>query len=104
MLVDSHCHLDMLDLAPFGGSIDGVLAAAQEQGVEDFLCVSINMEDYPAMLKIAETHQQVMASVGLHPNERGGHEPETFAVKVTWTGSATVFAGILRLQGNQGSR
>ena len=77
MLVDSHCHLDMLDLAPFGGSIDGVLAAAQEQGVEDFLCVSINMEDYPAMLKIAETHQQVMASVGLHPNERGGHEPET---------------------------
>ena len=75
MLVDSHCHLDMLDLAPFGGSIDGVLAAAHEQDVEHFLCVSINMEDYPAMLKIAETHEQVMASVGLHPNERGGHEP-----------------------------
>jgi len=75
MLVDSHCHLDMLDLAPFGGSIDGVLAAAREQAVEHFLCVSINMEDYPAMLKIAETHDQVMASVGLHPNERGGHEP-----------------------------
>jgi len=45
MLVDSHCHLDMLDLAPFGGSVDGVLAAAQEQGVEEFLCVSINMEE-----------------------------------------------------------
>jgi TatD DNase family protein len=75
MLVDSHCHLDMLDLAPFGGSVDGVLAAAREQDVEYFLCVSINMEDYPAMLKIAETHEQVMASVGLHPNERGGHEP-----------------------------
>ena len=76
MLVDSHCHLDMLDLAPFGGSIDGVLAAAHEQGVEQFLCVSINMEDYPAMLSIAEAHEQVMVSVGLHPNERGGHEPE----------------------------
>jgi TatD DNase family protein len=75
MLVDSHCHLDRLDLAPFGGSVDGVLAAAHEQDVEHFLCVSINMEDYPAMLRIAETHAQVMASVGLHPNERGGHEP-----------------------------
>jgi len=75
MLVDSHCHLDMLDLAPFGGSIDDVLAAAREQDVKHFLCVSINMEDYPAMLKIAETHEQVTASVGLHPNERGGHEP-----------------------------
>ena len=75
MLVDSHCHLDMLDLAPFGGNIDGVLAAAREQDVERFLCVSINMEDYPAMLKIAETHEQVMASVGLHPNEQGGHDP-----------------------------
>ena len=75
MLVDSHCHLDMLDLAAFGGSIEGVLAAAREQDVENFLCVSINMEDYPAMLKIAEAHDQVMASVGLHPNEQGGHEP-----------------------------
>ena len=75
MLVDSHCHLDMLDLAPFGGNIDGVLAAARAQDVEYFLCVSINMEDYPAMLKIAETHEQVMASVGLHPNEQGGHDP-----------------------------
>ena len=75
MLVDSHCHLDMLDMAPFGGNIVGVLAAAREQDVERFLCVSINMEDYPAMLKIAETHEQVMASVGLHPNEQGGHDP-----------------------------
>ena len=77
MLVDSHCHLNTLDLAPFGGNIDGVLTAAHEQGVEHFLCVSINMEAYPAVLKIAESHKQVTASVGLHPNERGGHEPET---------------------------
>ena len=75
MLVDSHCHLDRLDLAPFGGSIDGVLAAAQEQDIGHFLCVSINLEDYPAMLGIAEAHDQVTASVGLHPNEQGGHDP-----------------------------
>ena len=75
MLVDSHCHLDRLDLAPFGGSIEGVLAAARAQDIGHFLCVSINLEDYPAMLGIAEAHDQVTASVGVHPNEQGGHEP-----------------------------
>lgn len=75
MLVDSHCHLDRLDLAPFGGSIEGALAAALEQDIGHFLCVSINLEDYPAMLAIAESHDQVTASVGLHPNEQGGHDP-----------------------------
>ncbi len=75
MLVDSHCHLDMLDLSPFDGSIDGVLAAASKLDIGRFLCVSINLEDYPNMLKIAEEHEQVFASVGLHPNERSGHDP-----------------------------
>ena len=76
MLVDSHCHLDRLDLSPFNGSLDAVLAAAEAQDIGHFLCVSINLEDYPAMLKIAEAHEQVSASVGLHPNEQGGHDPD----------------------------
>ncbi|MCK5391615.1 MAG: TatD family hydrolase [Deltaproteobacteria bacterium] len=75
MLVDSHCHLDRLDLSHFSNGIDGLLSAAQEQDVGHFLCVSINLEDYPAVLKIAESHEQVSASVGLHPNEQGGHDP-----------------------------
>jgi TatD DNase family protein len=77
MLVDSHCHLDRLDLSPFDGSIDAVLAAAEAQDIGHFLCVSINLEDYPATLKLAEVHEQVSASVGLHPNEQGGHDPDT---------------------------
>jgi TatD DNase family protein len=75
MLVDSHCHLDMLDLAPFGGSVAGVLEAAAEQGVGRFLCVAVNLEDFPAMLQLAEAHARVVASVGVHPNERAGREP-----------------------------
>jgi len=75
MLVDSHCHLDMLDLEPFGGTIEGVLDAAAANDVGHFLCVSINMEDYPSMLAIAEAQDRVSASVGLHPNEQGGHDP-----------------------------
>ena len=77
MLVDSHCHLDTLDLEPFGGRIEAVLDAAREQGVGHFLCVSINLEDYPGMLALAEPLAQVSVSVGLHPNEQGGHDPDT---------------------------
>jgi len=77
MLVDSHCHLDRLDLSHFDGSLDAALAAAGAQDIGHFLCVSINLEDYPAMLKLAEQHGQVSASVGLHPNEQGGHEPDS---------------------------
>lgn len=76
MLVDSHCHLDRLDLAPFGGTLEGALEAALAQDVGHFLCVSINLEDYPAMLAIAESQARVSASVGVHPNERDCREPE----------------------------
>jgi len=76
MLVDSHCHLDRLDLSQVDGRLNGLLAAAEEQDVGHFLCVSINLEDYPAMLKIAEQHDRVSASVGLHPNEQDCHDPD----------------------------
>jgi TatD DNase family protein len=76
MLVDSHCHLDRLDLEPFGGRMEGVLDTAREHGVGHFLCVSINLEDYPGMLALAEPLEQVSVSVGLHPNEQGGHDPD----------------------------
>ncbi|MDX1594816.1 MAG: TatD family hydrolase [Gammaproteobacteria bacterium] len=75
-LVDSHCHLDMIDLAKFGGDLDGVLEHAREQGVCHMLCVSVNMEDLPAMQRLVEPYPDVSTSVGVHPNERHGVEPE----------------------------
>ena len=76
MLVDSHCHLDMLDLQSFEGGLDGVLAAARAQGVGHMLCVSVNLEDYPDMLALVEGCDEVTVSVGVHPNEQGGHDPD----------------------------
>ena len=76
MLVDSHCHIDMLDLKSFEGGLDGVLASARTLGVGHMLCVSINLEDYPSMLALVEDHDEVTVSVGVHPNEQGGQEPD----------------------------
>jgi len=75
MLVDSHCHLDLLDLHSFSGGLVGVIDAAREQGVTHLLCVAINLENYPRMLSLVEGCAEVSVSVGVHPNERGGHEP-----------------------------
>jgi TatD DNase family protein len=40
------------------------------------LCVGINLEDFPVVRGLAENHPQVFASVGVHPGEVEGVEPE----------------------------
>jgi TatD DNase family protein len=57
--------------------LDGALQAAAEQGVGYFLCISIDLENYPKILTLAEQHEQIAVSVGVHPNERDGHEPSS---------------------------
>ena len=74
-LVDSHCHLDRLDLSPWNGELDGALQSAAEQGVGHFLCVSIDLEHYPNLLAMAKSRPQVSVSVGVHPNEQEGQDP-----------------------------
>lgn len=74
-LVDSHCHLDRLDLTPYDNDLSNALNYAKELGVGHMLCVSINMENFNAVLDTAKTHDFVSASVGVHPNETEGHDP-----------------------------
>ena len=45
MLVDSHCHLDRLDLAAHNGSLDAALDAARQRGVGHFLCIGVSAEN-----------------------------------------------------------
>jgi len=64
MLVDSHCHLDLI----VGHHPDTLVADAQTQGVNYFLNVSIDLEHFPTLLGIAQRMDKVFASVGIHPN------------------------------------
>lgn len=68
MLIDSHCHLDRLDLTPFNNDLAQALQAARDNDVSAFLCVAIDRGNIPAVLGIAEAHADVFASVGVHPN------------------------------------
>lgn len=76
MFIDSHCHLDRLDFAALGTGLAGVLAAARARGVHHFLCIGVDMESLPAVLAVAEAHDDVSASVGVHPLHREALEPE----------------------------
>jgi TatD DNase family protein len=69
-LVDSHCHLDMLDLAPYQGDLNKAIEHAREQGVGHILNVSVSIKEFPKVLATAECYPFVSASVGLHPNEQ----------------------------------
>lgn len=75
MLVDSHCHLDRVDLAPYGDDFAALIAATREAGVSHMLCVSIDLESYPQMLQLVEAYPEISVSVGVHPNDRDRHEP-----------------------------
>lgn len=67
MFVDSHCHLDRLDLSARNNSLQSVLDAAQARQVERMLCVAIDLEQYPAMMKCIQGYSHIFASVGVHP-------------------------------------
>ena len=71
-LVDSHCHLNF---EPLGDEVEQVLARAKEQGIGHFLCVSVDLENYPQVLAIAQKYPQVFASVGVHPNHTDAKDP-----------------------------
>ena len=75
MLIDSHCHLDRLDLTPYDGELSNALAFAKERGVERFLCVAIDMDNVQTVIDMAQQYPQIYASVGVHPNEQGREEP-----------------------------
>lgn len=74
MLVDSHCHLNFPELAR---DLDEVLARMSAAGVTHALCVCVNLRDFQAVLDIAACYPNIYASVGVHPDEPPGNEPDT---------------------------
>jgi TatD DNase family protein len=76
MLIDSHCHLNLIDLTEFDNHLDSVIRIAERENVLHFLSVSVDLEDYPILCAIADKYPQVSISVGLHPNSQVEKEPK----------------------------
>lgn len=69
MFVDSHCHLNRLNLKHHHDSLEHALQAARDVGVSRFLAVAVDLDDCPVLRHMAEQHADVGYSVGVHPCE-----------------------------------
>lgn len=76
MFIDSHCHLDRLDLSAYENDFAVLIQQIEAAQVDHMLCVSIDLESYPAMLELVKGYDNISTSVGVHPNDKDRHEPE----------------------------
>ncbi len=65
MLIDSHCHLDHLNL-----DIAAVLERAWANDVKHILSVGLDPFQSLTVINIAENYPNVSASIGIHPTEK----------------------------------
>ena len=62
MLIDSHCHLDMLTPVKTAGCVASVVAEAEAAGVGHLLCIGVTLEAFPAMKALCAPFPQISAS------------------------------------------
>jgi len=72
MFVDSHCHINFPELA---AQMPDILERMKNNGVGRALCVSVNLPDWPGLLHLVEQHDELYASVGVHPDYEDTIEP-----------------------------
>ena len=65
MWADSHCHIQ----PGYGEDPAGTIAAAAEAGVTRFVTVGTDAEKSRAAIEVAAAHDEVWATVGLHPHD-----------------------------------
>ena len=66
MLVDSHCHLNF---DSFADDLDGVVARAEQAGVGMMVSIGTRLDEVKDVSAIANAYNQVVYSIGVHPNE-----------------------------------
>lgn len=75
-LVDSHCHLDRLNLDAYDGDFQAMLAATRADGISHMLCIGVDLETFPRVRELAQMHSDVHATVGVHPLYQDSREPD----------------------------
>jgi TatD DNase family protein len=75
LLVDSHCHLPLIDHSQYQGGLDEILDSAKHSGIGHMLCVSVDLGSFPAIHELLVRHDHIFASVGVHPNSEVATEP-----------------------------
>lgn len=91
MLIDSHCHLDRINLDQYNGDFNAMLLNAKEAGVSHMLCVSVDKKSISKVHEIATKYTNIYASVGIHPDENSIDNP-SFDELVLWAKKDKIIA------------
>ena len=78
MFVDSHCHLDFKD---FDADRQEVLGRARAAKVAMMLTISTKITEAAEIIALAEAHDELACSIGIHPHEAGA-QPQTSAAQL----------------------
>ncbi len=74
-LIDSHCHLNLLNLDKYNGDLGALIQAANAVNVKKMLCIGVDLATAQTVIDIAQQFENVYASVGVHPSEKLETEP-----------------------------
>lgn len=64
MFIDTHCHLT----DEYDGGVDTIIMRAKNAGVGAMICATAEGTDIKPALKIAETHDNIFVTTGIHPD------------------------------------
>ena len=70
-LIDSHCHINFPD---FADRIPELLANMAQNQVAQALAISVSRETFAEVFALAEMHDNIYASVGVHPDSETAAE------------------------------
>ena len=75
MFTDTHCHLT--DDYCSGDALNAIIERAHAAGVGRLICATAEPHDIAPAIKIAETHDNIFVTAGIHP-EYAGTDPHAF--------------------------
>ena len=73
MFIDSHAHIQ---IDQFNSDRDAVLQRALDVGVSNILIIGIDVETSQKAVELAEIHDNLYATVGMHPHSAKDLTPE----------------------------
>ena len=72
MYTDSHCHLSFPELR---AQLPAIRSAMHQAQVSRALCINTTIEEFPDVHALALEYDNFWATVGVHPDNEGIHEP-----------------------------
>ena len=76
MMIDSHCHLNHLKLDGIEGGLDAVVQNAKIAGIDKIISICVELDEVETLRGLSNRYENIFHSVGVHPSEWGGEQPD----------------------------